>query len=140
MGRTLTNEQCIKNDVGTPDGLNMYADDVCGAGAIVRGVGDLLAGQVVSFAVCKRDPGHAVPEIMNIVTVAAMPDRACVRYCGEGGRPDGAGSSTVHGCGSVYAKGTVADLDPLRIVAALSFNLTCKGKWIFRLAATEATS
>lgn len=136
IGRRLRDEDLIRTEDGTPEHLNMYADDVCGAGAIARAVKDLLGGGRASFAICEREPPHVVPLVKEVINWAPMPGRACIRWCGEGGNPDGAGSQTLHGCGSVYTKGNVADLDPLRVCAVMSATLFKRGRWIFRLAET----
>jgi len=139
MKTKLTNEMCFETQNGTPDDLAMYADDVTGTGAIAQAVKDLLAGKTVTFASCTRD-GAAPPMINDIITFAPMPGSACVRICGERDKPDSASSSTLHGCGSIYAKGTIADLDPIRIAASMTYALFSAGKRVFRLKDVEVKS
>lgn len=136
--KTLHENEVARTENGTPESLNMYALDVCGPGAVVRAVRDLRAGRPAAFAVCVRDPdgSGAAPLVVEVVRVVPMPGRACLRLAGEGGRPDGPGSSTVHGCGSIYDQGSAASLDPVTVAAYMSALLARRGDWFFLLKST----
>jgi len=123
----------ISSETGTPDHLRQYAADVCGASAITRAVNDLFAGHWVEFARCERKPegSGAEPRIVEIIRWQVLPGASVVRYCGEGGNPDGAGSHTLHECGSVYDRGSIADLNAVTVAAAMG--LALGGQWFFRL-------
>ena len=134
---TLTNTEVIETKNGTPAHLSMYAADVHGPGAVVRAVHELIAGEVasVAFAVCDRLPegSGSEPEIKKIIRWARMPGAACVRYCGEDGKPDSAGSHTLIGCGNVDIVGTISDLDAMQVVAAMVNELAQRSYWYYRL-------
>lgn len=134
--KKLLEHEVAKTETGTPEHLNMYAEDVHGPGAIVRAVRELRAGRSVAFAICTRFPegSGSPPMVKKTIRFAPMPGSACVRYAGEGRRPDGAGSSTVHGCGSIYDKGSTADLNPVVMAAYLSAVVSSQSYWYFLLA------
>ena len=113
----------------------MYADDIHGPGAVIRAVRELQAGNAVAFAICDRLPeGSGNPPVLReTIRFQGMPGAACLRYCGEDGKPDAGGSSTVHGCGSCDNAGSVADLDPTRLAATLGCILAGKSHWFFLL-------
>lgn len=134
--RPLKDTEVARTKTGTPEELNMYADDVCGAGSVVRAVEELCAGRPVAWAVCERPPEDSGSRTMvrDVVRLAPMPGRACVRFVGTDGRPDGAHSSTVHGCGSMDVRGSVRDLDPVNMAARIAAMLARSGGWFFLLA------
>lgn len=135
----LTPDRCHQTTTGTPAALAMYAADVQGPKAIAEAVTDLQIGRRVHFAICHRDPEGtaAPPRILEIVTLLAIPDRACIRYGnGPSGEPMAAGTSTF--AGSIYADGSPTDLDPVELAAGLAAVLASRSPWCFRLRADEA--
>ena len=135
MGTILNKYDVAKTNTGTPEHLNMYAYDVCGAGSVVRGIEELREGKNVSFAICDRLPEGSGnwPTVREIITFCPVPKRACIRFAGEDGQPMSGGSSTVHGLGSVDFKGDVKDLNPVVMAAHLTEVLAHKTSWYFLL-------
>lgn len=95
IGSILTNDDVISK-TRTPDNLRLYAYDVNGSQSFVEAAKELQAGQLVKYAVCSRDPEGSgnPPKIVDIITLQKANGFRCVRYCGEGDRPTGGGSST----------------------------------------------
>ena len=131
----LTNDMVIKTKTGTPENLAMFAFDVTGAGAVAAAAHDCVSGQHVQFAVCKREPSDAPPEIITTVEWAKSTEhngRDSVRYCVEGS-PNKAGAHEL--CGAWPEDGGYRDLDPADVAAHMMQALMrMGGTWIFRLA------
>ncbi len=110
---TILNEDMVfqegRADRGDrPQGLWLYSERVRGNQAFVGAAADILAGKLVSFAVCEREPaGTAAPPKVREVFTFGMgeggdPDDGYAetepRFVGENGSPDGAGSHSLIPC------------------------------------------
>jgi hypothetical protein len=132
IGSILTNDDVISK-TRTPDNLRLYAYDVNGSQSFVEAAKELQAGQLVKYAVCSRDPEGSgnPPKIVDIITLQKANGFRCVRYCGEGDRPTGGGSSTFWGTIDDY--GVIKDEDLIYLASHLALVIGQRGAWIFKM-------
>ena len=125
IGTVLTNEH-VTTETGTPDNLRRFAFDVCGPGAVVRGVRKLFQGETVRFALCQKDRGDgAPPKIEDVWTVRLTESQNAARY------------TTLRDPGEATCAGMVISPDKLTpeiVIAELAWRLATVSPWSFLLA------
>lgn len=99
--------------------LDMWQEDVCGAGAVVAAVDAVLSGDGTVATLIGSDHPKDGGVVRRIVTfgVGHVDHKPCVRYCGEGMSPNGAGSS------SVIMSGVSTSLDRTTLCATLALEM-----------------
>jgi hypothetical protein len=111
----LTDEMAYwKHPDETRRNLSPFIAENCGPAGMVLAAQALADGLTVAFAICK--PGSLEWTVEEIIRMAVPDGLRVVRYLGEGG-PMGVESYTVHGSGSVDAKGEYT-LDDLPLLTA----------------------
>jgi len=98
-----------------PSKLLPFQGDVYGNGAIVRAVHEALDGKNVTLVGCIRSDAldYRVRKVVSF-GLGCVDGSPCVRYTGEGGKPNGAGSH------SVICSGQVDTLDPAALCATIA--------------------
>jgi len=128
----LTKDMVAKTTSGTPDHLAMYANDVTGPSAVaIAAKMCVLHGRKVRLAACNKKGGED-PEVVEIFEFGTVPNRKCVRYCGENGNPLGAGSHTLYG--DAEEQGDCDAIDVVEVATKMAWAVAKSGNSVFRLA------
>jgi len=114
------------------DGTSIFGPDRCGGEAIALAVTDCLLSPgrvaVLSLGQHPKD-GGAVKRWFRF-GVGVVDGVPCLRWCGEGGNPNGAGSS------SVVASWNPDPLQPARLATKVAWNVAAamdaEARWVFR--------